>query len=202
MHNPIVAAEDPPLPGLTLRQLDSIFSVDRKRGGDRITTWGDVGLTGEWAGRAILMAGVGATSGSTASFWSRVLLEGKFRSTVVVQPGPGAVVNGVGAFKEALGIVSLEYRSKRTRPVPLAETDAGPFALPTLQNCLEGKYPLVRDLYLYVNRKPGTPLPDLLRETLVYISSEDGQNVVVADGLVPIDLETSTDNLKRARATK
>ena len=131
-----------------------------------------------------------------------VLKDGTFKSTVVAQPGPGAVVNGVGAFKEALGIVSMEYGSKRTRPVPLAATDSGPFALPTLENCLADRYPLVRDLYLYINRKPGTALPDLLRETLVYICSEDGQNVVVEDGLVPIDLPTSTANLERARATK
>src|SRR5207302_3434352 len=41
--------KDNPIRGLTLRQLDAIYSVDRKRGGAPVRTWGDLGMTGEWA---------------------------------------------------------------------------------------------------------------------------------------------------------
>src|SRR2546423_2283396 len=45
--------KDNPMKGLTLQPVDGIFSSTNKRGGKPINTWGDLGLTGAWASRAI-----------------------------------------------------------------------------------------------------------------------------------------------------
>src|SRR3954465_764396 len=49
--------KDNPIKSLTLQQVDSIFSSTRKRGGQAITTWGQLGLTGEWATKPISLYG-------------------------------------------------------------------------------------------------------------------------------------------------
>ena len=45
--------KDNPIEQLTFKQVDGIFSSTRKRGGKDIKTWGDLGLTGEWANKPI-----------------------------------------------------------------------------------------------------------------------------------------------------
>src|SRR5882762_2563941 len=49
----ILVAKDNPIKGLTYKQLDQIYSKSHKLGGSDITTWGQLGLTGEWADRPI-----------------------------------------------------------------------------------------------------------------------------------------------------
>src|SRR5437762_293938 len=45
---------DNPLERITLEQLDALYSDERRRGGAKpVTTWGDLGLTGEWAARPV-----------------------------------------------------------------------------------------------------------------------------------------------------
>ena len=46
--------KDNPLEKLTLAQVDAAFSKTRRRGGKNAATWGDLGLTGDWAAPADL----------------------------------------------------------------------------------------------------------------------------------------------------
>lgn len=54
--------KDNPIEKLTLKQLDGIFSATRKRGGKDMKTWGDLGLTGEWAAKPISLYGRNSAS--------------------------------------------------------------------------------------------------------------------------------------------
>ncbi|MCA9211138.1 MAG: substrate-binding domain-containing protein, partial [Planctomycetales bacterium] len=61
--------KDNPIRGLTLQQVDAIFSKTRKGGyPDDITTWGQLGLTGEWANRPITLYGRNSASGTYGYF--------------------------------------------------------------------------------------------------------------------------------------
>src|SRR5215510_10458305 len=84
--------KDNPIPGLTMKQVDSIFSSTNKRGGTPINAWGDLGLTGEWANRAISIYGRNSASGTYGFFKEHVLKNGDYRSTVKEQPGSSSVV--------------------------------------------------------------------------------------------------------------
>ncbi len=46
----VYVSKDNPIEKLTLQQVDAVFSKTRKRGGKDAKTWGDLGLTGDWAG--------------------------------------------------------------------------------------------------------------------------------------------------------
>jgi phosphate transport system substrate-binding protein len=51
---------------------------------------------------------------------------------------------------------------------------------------LSGKYPLARFLYVYVNKAPNKPADPLIREFVEYVLSQQGQQVVVKDGFIPL----------------
>ncbi len=57
--------KDNPIEGLSLPQVDAIFSKTNKGGLPNATTWGDVGLTGAWANKPISLYGRNSASGPT-----------------------------------------------------------------------------------------------------------------------------------------
>ena len=177
--------KDNPIEGLTMEQVDSIFSSTRKRGGKDISKWGEVGLEGDWAEKAMSIFGRNSASG-TYGFFKDVALEGgDFKPTVKEQPGSSAVVQGVGSDLGGIGYSGIGYRTSEVRAVPLGET-AGTFVGCEPEACLDGSYPLARFLYVYVNKKPGDAMDPLTKEFLKFVISKEGQEIVVKDGYFPM----------------
>jgi phosphate transport system substrate-binding protein len=177
--------KDNPIEGLTMKQLDSIFSSTLKRGGDSITTWGEAGLEGPWAGRAVSIYGRNSASGTYGFFKDEALQGGDYKPTVKEQPGSSAVVQGVGSDLGGIGYSGIGYRTSEVKVVPLGEAE-GEFIGCSPEACLDGSYPLARYLYIYVNKKPGEEMDLLTREFLRYVVSKQGQEVVVKDGYFPM----------------
>ena len=178
---------DNPLPSLSLAQVDSIFSSTRKRGGRDVATWGDLGLTGDWADRPINLYGRNSASGTYGFFKEHALKKGDFRNTVKEQPGSASVVQGVSEDRYAIGYSGIGYTTSGVRAVPLSEKDGGEVFAADYEHVKEGTYPLGRYLNLYVNRAPGEALPPLVREFCRFIFSKEGQQVVLKDGYLPLD---------------
>lgn len=178
--------KDNPLKGLTLAQIDGIFSKTRKSGSPDITTWGKAGLTGDWAGMPISLYGRNSASGTYAFFKEHPLQKGDYKDTVKEQPGSAAVVNGVAADRAGIGYSGIGYRTSEVRAVSLAKDDKAGFVEPTFANALKGTYPLGRTLYIYVAKKPGEPMPKLIEEFLKFVLSREGQEIVVKDGYGPL----------------
>lgn len=192
----IVVNRKNPIKGLTLKQVDRLFSAERKRGGERVATWGDLGLEAVWKTRVPWLYGLGVRSASNLWMRARVLRGGAFDLSVRVQPGSGAVVNACGAYVNAIGYASRSYKTRRTRFVPIAESEGKPFVLPTRAACLKGTYALHRAAYLYVNRPPHKELPPHVAEFLAFASSASGQRVVERAGGHPIYAAIARHNLK------
>ncbi|MCG3175145.1 MAG: Phosphate-binding protein PstS [Candidatus Omnitrophica bacterium] len=177
--------KDNPVESLTLQQVDGIFSSTRKRGGADITTWGQVGLTGEWASKPISLYGRNSASGTYGFFKEHALKKGDFKATVKEQPGSSAVVQGVGGDLGGAGYSGIGYKTSEVRTVPLAG-EKGEAYEANYQNCISGRYPMARFLYIYVNRKPGEPMDPLIREFIRFILSKEGQEIVIKDGYFPL----------------
>ncbi len=183
----IYVHKDNPIQGLTLAQADAIFSKNRKRGGTRdLITWGDLGLTGEWADKPISIYGRNSASGTYAFFKEVVLENGDYKDSVKEQPGSSAVVQGVAGDRFAIGYSGIGYKTADVRTVPLARTGKGKLVEATPANAYSGDYPLSRLLYLYINYKPRSELNPLRREFIKYIFSKEGQNDVIKDGYYPV----------------
>src|SRR5690606_32396541 len=103
--------KDNPIKGLTMAQVDGIFSSSRKLGGQDITTWGQVGLTGDWANRPMSLFGRNSASGTYGFFKDEALGKGDFKATVKEQPGSSAVVQGVATDLGAIGYSGIGYKT-------------------------------------------------------------------------------------------
>lgn len=190
--------KDNPIEGLSLPQVDAIFSKTR-RGGYRtdLTKWGDVNLSGDWNNRGISLYGRNSASGTYGYFKEFALFKGDFKDQVKEQPGSASVVQGVTEDRYGIGYSGIGYRTSGVLPLPLAKSENDEFHEANYENCLNGKYPLSRFLNIYINKSPNNQLNSLLREFLKFVLSYEGQEVVVKDGYLPLTSDLVKKELTR-----
>ena len=179
--------KDNPVKGLTIPQVDAIFSSTRKCGNAAdITKWGDADVEGTLAGKSIQIFGRNSVSGTYGYFKKKALCKGDFKNNVNEQPGSASVVQSVSTSLNGIGYSGIGYKTSSVRALPLAKKPGQKFVAATPENSLNGSYPLARSLYVYVNKKPGQPMSPLEREFLKMVMSKVGQEVVIKDGYIPL----------------
>jgi phosphate transport system substrate-binding protein len=179
--------KDNPLQCLTLEQVDAIFSKSRRSGyKEDIKTWGQLGLTGDWASRPISLYGRNSASGTYGFFKEHALKNGDYKDEVKEQPGSASVVQGVTVDRYGIGYSGIGYVTAGVRAVPIAEKAGEACVTATADNAYAGTYPMARFLYVYVNKSPGKPLDPLTQEFVKLMLSKEGQEVVIKDGYFPI----------------
>ncbi|WP_024326071.1 PstS family phosphate ABC transporter substrate-binding protein [Thioalkalivibrio sp. AKL19] len=177
---------DNPVEGMTIQDVDAVFSSTRRCGGaDDITRWGQLGLEGSWVNRDITIYGRNAVSGTYGYFRQHALCDGDFKNAVNEQPGSASVVQGVAESLNGIGYSGIGYLTSGVRTVPLGENE-GEYFEPTGENAASGDYPLSRFLYVAVNKHPEDGLAPRQAEFLKMVLSKEGQEVVVRDGFVPL----------------
>ena len=177
--------KDNPIKQLTMQQVDGIFSATKLCGGSDISKWGDLGLTGEWADKPIQLFGRNSVSGTYGYFKEEGLCKGDFKANVNEQPGSASVVQSISSTINAIGYSGIGYRTASVRAVPLVNKK-GEVEEANETNALSGKYPLARFFYVYVNKAPNKPLSPLEAEFVKLVLSQEGQQVVVKDGYIPL----------------
>jgi phosphate transport system substrate-binding protein len=182
----IYVNKDNPIKGLTMAQLDGIFSKTHKTGHPDVKTWGDLGLKGEWARKPISIYGRNSASGTYGYLKKHALKKGDYKDTVKEQPGSAAVIQAVASDKYAIGYSGIGYKTADVLAVPLAGKKGGRFIPAIGQYAYSGEYPLARFLYISVNYRPGSTLEPLRGEFLKCVFSRQGQEIVVKDGFFPI----------------
>ena len=182
----VMVNKDNPIKGLTIPQVDAIFSSTLNCGyANDIETWGDAGVA-VWGSKSIQLYGRNSVSGTYGYFKENALCKGDFKSNVNEQPGSASVVQSVTTSKNGIGYSGMGYTTSGVRMVPLAKKEGQPFIEPTPANAISGTYPLTRYLYVYVNKKPNAPLPPLESEFMKMVLSKAGQEVVIKDGYIPL----------------
>lgn len=190
--------KDNPLDGLTVQQVDAIFSSTRTCGWpEDVTEWGQLGLPGSWATRGIQLYGRNSVSGTYGYFKQHALCNGDFKNTVNEQPGSASVVQSVSSSLNGVGYSGIGYTTSSVRAVPLAREEGRPFVDATPGNAIDGSYPLARFLYVYVNKEPGKELGPITRQFLTMVLSRRGQEVVVKDGYIPLPAPVAARELAR-----
>ena len=224
--------KDNPIGKLTIAQLDGIFGAERTAGmrgfkwtprdargpeGD-IRTWGQLGLTGEWADKPIRTYGH-APSGTARFFQAAVLNNGdkwnpNFRE--FVETGSKMIADEDRA-EQRLGLMHMlrdELASDRygiawtvmpqakgvagVKPIALAPRQGGAYVFPARETFQDRTYPLVRSIHIFLNRAPGRPLEPRLREFLRFILSREGQSIVDRDGgYLPLTTSVALEQLKK-----
>lgn len=191
----IFVHQDNPLKKITIKQLDSIFSVTHKCGAPNIVRWGQLGLTGKWQHRDFQLYGRNSASGTYGYFKQKALCKGDFKAKVNEQLGSASVVQSISQSVNAIGYSSIGYRTAGVKALSLSR-DGNKYYLANSFNAANGNYPLARYLYLYINKPPNKALRPMIREFIKFILSNQGQKVVLRDGYVPIPHIVITHNLK------
>jgi phosphate transport system substrate-binding protein len=180
---------------LTLAQLDSIVSCERRRGGAPIRTWGDLGLGGEWARQPIRVHLYDVGTGTGTYFqhvvmrdsrkmnWERVTeyTDRRNHDRSITRAGE-QIVEAVQSDRYALGISGARFATDGVKAVALAEIDGGPYYVPSRETLIARAYPLGRSTYALVDIAPGHAMDPKVREFLSYVLSREGQADVARDG--------------------
>ncbi|MFD2231671.1 PstS family phosphate ABC transporter substrate-binding protein [Alkalimarinus sediminis] len=190
--------KDNPIEGLTIPQIDAIFSSTRKCGYESdVSKWSDLGLSGSLAISSVQLFGRNSVSGTYGYFKKKALCKGDFKNNVNEQPGSASVVQGVSESINGIGYSGIGYKTASVRALALAKKPGQPFVEATPENAVAGKYPLARFLYVYVNKAPNKPLSPLDGEFIKSVLSKQGQEVVVKDGYVPLPAAVADKSLKQ-----
>jgi len=194
---------DNPLGHLTLRQLDGIYGDQRTGGWQRlewiekgvargpeqnIRTWGQLGLTGEWADKPIHVYGPpGLAPGGVSYFQTRVMGGADTWNPALQEfDDRKAMLEALAKDRYGIAYAALAWRTAQVKSLALAESAAGPFVAPTRATVASRAYPLARSAYLYL--APDTPTGDRaaldpkLREFVRYVLSREGQADVAREG--------------------
>jgi phosphate transport system substrate-binding protein len=218
-----------PLAKLTLDEIDGIFCAQRTgawdgtrwstaaaRGADRnLRTWGQLGLTGEWADKPIHPHGSDVTLSNWADLIEREACHGGKKWNPALIEGPRAdiglkahgktrdqeIIEGVQDDPYAIGFMFqrvINAAHSDVKVLPLARTAAGPYVSPSPRSFFDGSYPMHNGAYLYLNRKPGEPLATRDREFARFVLSRDGQRIVADSRIfIPLDAEQLKTELRK-----
>jgi phosphate transport system substrate-binding protein len=183
----IFVHKDNPIETIRFDQFDSIASSTRHRGGPAITTWGQLGLTGEWADKPIHIYGVKPWNGFEEFVRQRALSvpgkRGEWRDDINFDKLVFPVTGRVAADRYAIGYGGVAYIDAGVKVLAVAEKEGAPAYPPTYENVVKAVYPLSRVMYLNLNKAPGKPLNPALEEFLRFVLSREGQELVVKEGV-------------------
>lgn len=203
----ILVNEKCPLKSITLAQLDGVFGAPREGGWvgtnfrpdyargpeGNIRTWGQLGVTGEWANKPINCYGFNLRYNTATDFSDKVLKgSDKWNENIrafahIVQPGGKRAIQADqitdALAQDPYGIAFNRFRGDRpgVRRLAIAPEGGAPVAH-TLENVQSRAYPLANEAYFYVTVKPGEKLDPLVKEFIRYVLSRDGQADVMRDG--------------------
>lgn len=193
--------KDNPIDSLSMPQVDAIFSKTRNGGlAEDITTWGQLGLTGDWSRRPISLYGRNSASGTNGYFKEEALFKGDYKDTVKEQPGSASVVQSVTGDLGGIGYSGIGYRTSGVKAIPLSEKADGKAYEPNYENVLSRKYPLGRALYINIVKAPNMSADPLVREFIKFILSKEGQQIVIKDGYLPLPDSVIEKQLKKLDA--
>ena len=176
-----------PLGHLSLQQLDGIFDADHRLGKQSYRTWGDLGLTGDWAAKSIELYTYDIQS-AEIQFFERAAMKGSQKFSCCLKlfhavPGMTAEAQiAAAAAKDRYGIALSSRPAPGLKAIALSGAEDGPPVLPTAATITAGTYPLARTVYIYANRKPKSPVPANVASFLRYIVSPEGQAIVARTG--------------------
>ena len=205
--------KDNPIRGLTLAQLDAIFSVDRKRGGKPVRTWGDLGLSGDWADKPVHPYSFSIARGF-ADYLEEAVFVGsrRWRSDVREYADlPGSLGGATDGGQRELDAMAKDrygvafsgalYGNSDVKPIPVAVADGAPFVMPSEATVMDHSYPLTRIITMFIDRPPGKPLPPHIREFMRYVLSRDAQQAVLdkGGGYLPILAPEAAKELEKLR---
>jgi len=173
----VVVSPKNPVGKLTVDELARIFT-------GKIMNWKEVGGTNA----KIVILSREVNSGTHVYFKEHVLRKGdpnskeEFSPSALMLPSSQAIADEIAQNPAAIGYYGMGYISPKQKPVSVAMDKKSEYVAPTVQNVINGKYPISRPLFLYTNSAP----QGLVKKFVDFALSQEGQNLVLKTDFVPI----------------
>ncbi len=191
--------QDNPLQHLTLEQINRIFAYQDAPEAN-ITTWGQLGLTGEWSDKPIHLYGW-TEADIFSTFIERTALHGSHRWRCgmkqyahihrpdgTIYDSGQQIMDALAQDRYGIGLSNVRYPHPAARELALGRSDSGPFYAANKETVIHREYPLTRIIPAEIARKPGTSINPAVREFLRYLLSREGQQDIVTNGkYLPLD---------------
>ena len=209
----LFVAKDNPLQRLTLAEADRAFGCGQPGQGEPARTWGDLGAAGEWKTRPIHLYTFDLAT-NTGVFFLRQLQGASrkenwraIREFRDIERPDGSIyeagqqtMDALRADPDGLAVSGLQYAEADVKALPLAAKEGAAYVLPTRESLMDRSYPLARITYVFVSRRPGKPVRDLVRQFLLFVYSDEGRRVVAEQPgflpLTPDDAERQAELLR------
>src|SRR6266851_10177429 len=227
----IAVHKDNPLTQLTMKQLDGIFGAERAGGWEgtswrpqyargpqeNIRTWGQLGLTGEWADKPINVYGLNLRYHQATEI-SDMILQGsdkwneRLRIYANYVSASGKLERGLNEdlAKDRFGIAYIaapttnlggQGAQPELKILKISAKEDGPYFPYRLETVQDRTYPLYDRIYAYADRVPGKPMDPAVLEFLRFVVSQEGQAEVMRDGkYLPLTAEVANAQLKKLEA--
>lgn len=182
------------------------WTLKGARGAEKnIRTWGQLGLKGKLARQSIQTYGHGPSG--TSRFFQLKVLEGtdkwnpNYRGYVETgskqipadergesRLGAKAMLRELAANPSGIAwsIMSQAKGIEGIKPIAVAPRGGGKAVMPSAASFADRTYPMVRNIYLYFDRKPGTAMDPKLAEFLRFALSREGQLLVSQGNYIPL----------------
>ena len=224
----IVVNKANPLTRISVKQLDGVFGTARNGGyqgavwhteypysrgaEDNIRTWGQLGLTGEWAGKPIHTCGQNLLSGAMYQFSDEVLggsmqfVEGLETYTNYMTTGGKVytwsqqVRDVVDQDPQMICYVSPLALTPGMKVLAIQARDGGPYVPRSLETVHDNTYPLSHHVYFFFDREKGKPVDPRIEEFVRFVLSQQGQAEIEREGrFLPLTAPMVREQLKTLR---
>ena len=196
---------DNPLSQLSLAQLDALFGTEHRFVKADLRTWGQLGLTGEWADQPIHLYGPDALSGTGRFFRHAVLNDSRMMNwdqltefndsgipLLATHDAGRQILAALARDRYGLAVASLGFANPSVRALPVEGIPA------TRSSLINRQYPLTRAVVACCNRPPGHAADPVTGAFLHYILSSEGQQGIgPEDGYLPLTAELADQQLRK-----
>jgi phosphate transport system substrate-binding protein len=166
-----------PISKLTLAQLADIFT-------GRAANWKEIGGKDE----KIVILSREVNSGTHVYFKEHVLRKNdpnskeEFAPSALMLSSSQAIADEVAGNTAAIGYYGMGYVSSKQKPVMVAKDEKSGYEAPTIENVINGKYPISRPLFIYTDGLP----EGLVKKFVDFTLSKQGQEIVLETDFVPV----------------
>jgi phosphate transport system substrate-binding protein len=161
-----VVHPDNPIKNITDDQLKAIYDGS-------ITNWKQLGGKDE----KIVVISRDTSSGTYEVWHEKIMKKADVKKDALLQASNGAIVSTVSQNPKAIGYIGFGYINEKVKPLSVNGI------VGTIDNGKNGKFPVSRKLYIYINENT---ISDEARKFIDFLLGTEGQALVQDAGFIPL----------------
>lgn len=184
---------------ISLVELEAVFSEKRACGGPHtINTWEYF----EWFpdpnhSSSTIRQHVSAKGTGVHDFFKKlVLCDGEYKKQSIESAHTAEeVIEEVALSRSSIGFAPLGEPAFGVKDLLISKANLYPGYKPITKHIMDGRYPLSRYLFVYLDKPPASAMPLLFREFFKFLFSDQGQQIIINHYAIPLSHKLIRDGL-------